>query len=318
MATVTGLTAQRMLEIEASAIIGGAVDLNGHLQLETHGGQTMDAGLVRGEAGVGPSGTVVMHAAPTPPPGWLSCDGSAVSRAVYPGLFSSIGTTYGVGDGSTTFNLPNLRGRVAVGFGGSYDTMGATGGAETVTLTADQMPVHTHTQNPHSHVQNSHTHTQSAHNHAQNSHNHAQNSHNHSASAHSHGSAAHNHSQGAHLHGSDGGALGWRGNTFGSGSLAGIAQDGSARNTSSTTASNASTSVTTYTETSANVAATATNTAATATNTAATATNNAATATNNTATATNNNTTATNNNAGGGAAHPNMQPFMVLNYIIKT
>jgi microcystin-dependent protein len=60
----------------------------------------------------------------TAPTGWLLCDGSAVSRTTYAGLYAAIGTSYGTGDGSTTFNLPDLRGRVALGAG-----TGAGGGA---------------------------------------------------------------------------------------------------------------------------------------------------------------------------------------------
>ena len=85
----------------------------------------------------------------------------AVSRATYSDLFAAIGTTYGAGDGSTTFNLPDLRGRVAAGrddMGGSAanritnggsgivgTTLGAAGGAETHTLTTAQIPSHSHT-----------------------------------------------------------------------------------------------------------------------------------------------------------------------------
>ena len=62
-----------------------------------------------------PVGTVVMFTAAEPPAGYLKCDGSAVGRATYPELYAAIGTTYGAGDGSTTFNLPNLIGRFAEG-----------------------------------------------------------------------------------------------------------------------------------------------------------------------------------------------------------
>lgn len=57
-----------------------------------------------------PSGTIIHVAQNSPPSGWLEADGSAVSRTTYGDLFSSIGTTFGSGDGSTTFNLPDLRG----------------------------------------------------------------------------------------------------------------------------------------------------------------------------------------------------------------
>jgi len=82
------------------------------------------------------------------PNGWAFCDGSVLSIAQNTALFSLLGTTYG-GNGTTTFALPDLRGRVAVGMGqgpglSSY-LEGQTGGAEHATLTAQQMPAHSHT-----------------------------------------------------------------------------------------------------------------------------------------------------------------------------
>lgn len=66
------------------------------------------------------------------PTGYLNCDGSAVSRSTYSALFSLLSTTYGAGDGSSTFNVPNLAGRFAIGKSGSY-ALGSTGGATTAT-----------------------------------------------------------------------------------------------------------------------------------------------------------------------------------------
>lgn len=79
---------------------------------------------------------------------WLKCEGGAKSRTTHSALFALIGTSFGVGDGSTTFNLPDPRGRVSVsvGTGASLTSraLGASGGTETHTLTSAQMPVHTH------------------------------------------------------------------------------------------------------------------------------------------------------------------------------
>jgi microcystin-dependent protein len=82
-------------------------------------------------------------------PGFLLCNGAAVSRARYASLFARVGTAYGVGDGSTTFNLPDLQGRAPHGqaTAGTYATRGASGGAETVTLAIATMPAVSHTYN---------------------------------------------------------------------------------------------------------------------------------------------------------------------------
>jgi len=79
---------------------------------------------------------------------WLKCDGSAISRTTYNALFAIIGTSFGVGNGSTTFDLPDFRGRVPVGIGQGIGltnrALGAEFGAETHTLTIAQMPEHNH------------------------------------------------------------------------------------------------------------------------------------------------------------------------------
>ena len=68
--------------------------------------------------GVSKTGFIHMYGGPSVPPGgWLLCDGTAVSRIGYANLFAVIGTAYGTGDGSTTFNVPDLRGRVPLGVG---------------------------------------------------------------------------------------------------------------------------------------------------------------------------------------------------------
>ena len=107
-----------------------------------------------------PVGAQIPFAGTTIPSGYLLCDGRAVSRTTYKDLFAVIGTTYGAGDGSTTFNLPNMTGKVPVGYKSSdtyFGTLGKSVGAATVKLTVGQMPKHTHTQNAHNHQQNYYT-----------------------------------------------------------------------------------------------------------------------------------------------------------------
>lgn len=87
-----------------------------------------------------PAGTIVQWAGATAPANWLICDGSAVSRSQYQSLFAIIGTTYGSGDGSTTFNLPNFKGRTAYGRDAAqveFDTLGEVGGSKTIAKIGD-------------------------------------------------------------------------------------------------------------------------------------------------------------------------------------
>lgn len=92
-----------------------------------------------------PTGAMLLYAGNTVPTGFLLCDGRAVSRTTYAALFAAIGTTHGSGDGSTTFNLPDMRGRTAVGV--APDTnLGARVGANEVGLTEENNGPHTHTQ----------------------------------------------------------------------------------------------------------------------------------------------------------------------------
>ena len=104
---------------------------------------------VEGSFNLIPAGCIMMWATSTAPLKWLLCDGTAVSRTTYANLFAAISTTYGTGDGSTTFNLPDFRGRTGIGAGAGTGlttrTLGATSGTETVTLSVAEMPTHKHT-----------------------------------------------------------------------------------------------------------------------------------------------------------------------------
>lgn len=129
----------------------------------TAGGFVFPDSTVQTTAGLSiPSGTLVAFAGSSAPSSWLLCYGQAISRTTYSDLFSAIGTIWGNGDGSTTFNVPDLRGRLVAGadnMGGSpagrlgggasggitgSATVGATGGEQNHQLTVSELAAHTH------------------------------------------------------------------------------------------------------------------------------------------------------------------------------
>lgn len=216
--------------------------------------------------GLAPTGALMPFAGSVAPLGWLLCDGTPAVRSIYAALFAVIGTTYGVGNGSTTFDLPNMKGRVPVGFDSTqteFNALNSPGGEKAHLLITAEMPSHTHVQDSHNHTQNSHNHTQNAHTHVQNSHVHD--------------------------------LVGKSGAMTAPQYVSTNATDGAVSNRY--ILANGTINLGTSTVTAVNQDATATNVAATATNVA---------------------TTATNQNTGGGGAHNILQPYIVLNYIIKT
>lgn len=157
------------LSVTGAAVFTSTVNISKSLVVaatveSTLGGVKFPDGTLQSTAATSasgiPAGSVFDYAGTAAPSGYLLCFGQAVSRSTYSDLFTAIGTTFGSGDGSTTFNLPDLRGRVAAGkddMGGSAanritsggsgitgTTLGAAGGTQTHTLTTAEMPAHTH------------------------------------------------------------------------------------------------------------------------------------------------------------------------------
>lgn len=118
-----------------------------------------------------PTGSIVQYGGNAAPTGWMLCNGAPISRTTYAALFAVIGTTYGVGDGSTTFNLPNFGGRVPAGLKGTagepFLSNGETGGSRTSTAS------HTHDLQNHTHALKNHIHDLSSHTHALGNHTHS-------------------------------------------------------------------------------------------------------------------------------------------------
>ena len=102
------------------------------------------------------AGEYVAYAGATPPARVLACNGQAVSRQTYARLFSAIGTTYGAGDGSSTFNVPNVPPGTSLVAAGTGFTLGGIGGAATATLAVGNLPAHDHNVSVNSHATHDH------------------------------------------------------------------------------------------------------------------------------------------------------------------
>lgn len=160
--TYSGGTVAKMMLSEDTRFVGTTtskimkLDLSGLSTTTTRTLTIQDASGTVALTSLVPPGTMIAYAGSSAPTGYLLCDGFAYSRSTYAALFAVIGTTYGSGDGSTTFNVPDCTGRVVAGkeatatrlttAGGGVDggTLGATGGTQSITLTAAEqasMPV---------------------------------------------------------------------------------------------------------------------------------------------------------------------------------
>jgi microcystin-dependent protein/phage baseplate assembly protein W len=116
-----------------------------------------------------PLGVVIPYTVVAPPVGWMLCNGAAISRTTFPDLYALIGTTYGTGDGLSTFNIPDLRGRFLLGQGQGVGltnrVLAAIGGEENHVISIAEMAAHTHGLSGHTHAGVDHLHYMNNHTH---------------------------------------------------------------------------------------------------------------------------------------------------------
>ena len=133
------------LHVERNETIGGNLDISGNISANSFyakGNYYLDNQILI------PAGTVIQSAAINVPGGWLDCNGQLLNKVAYADLFAAIGNTYGGLSTDLSFNVPDARGRTAIGVGTgaglSARALGAKAGAETHTLTAGELPAHSH------------------------------------------------------------------------------------------------------------------------------------------------------------------------------
>lgn len=154
---ISGLGAKNVYLDSSTALTAGDLTVGKMAVLEYDGTRFQ---LISSAQSATRTGAVMSYATANPPPGWLAANGSAISRTTYAALFTAIGTAFGSGDGSTTFNVPDLRDKMALGSGNLY-ALAATGGSKdaivvshTHTIT-DPGHVHTYDQASNTYIQGS-------------------------------------------------------------------------------------------------------------------------------------------------------------------
>lgn len=139
--TTALLDAAGNLTLSGDLVVSGNVSIAGSVPTHTHNDSAQGGRVI-------PAGALMPYAGTTAiPEGWLLCDGQTVSRSTYADLFAAIGATYGSGDGSTTFQVPNLKGRVPVGSDSGqseFSSLGQTGGSKSSVASHSHGVSHTH------------------------------------------------------------------------------------------------------------------------------------------------------------------------------
>ncbi len=158
ISNISNLTTSRLLvsgNINSTNFSTANLILTGNLVINNSSNINGNILSSSGISNIIPIGSIFPYVSTTTLPyGYLLCNGEAISRSTYPHLFSVMGTTYGLGDGTTTFNLPDLRAKIPFGASATYP-FGTTGGNANQTLNTSTMATHTHT----STLNISHSHT---------------------------------------------------------------------------------------------------------------------------------------------------------------
>lgn len=160
----TYINGTNLVRTDGTEVMAASLDMDGNKVVNLADGSADADAVNKGQLDAAvvdafPAGVMMAYGGAAAPSLWLMCDGTAVSRTTYSALFAAIGTAYGVGDGSTTFNLPDLRDKYPIGDSASL-TLGDSVGSNDAVAVA-----HTHTSTDHSHTYSGSTSSDGTHSH---------------------------------------------------------------------------------------------------------------------------------------------------------